>query len=89
MIARPLDRPMPCRDTGSSLKNVSSTPAPLLRSRVFCAPNSGGLRTCVGRYPAMGVSGIRKDPDALTCVESTPTLFRVALSLGNVRRHHA
>lgn len=88
-MSRPLDRLSPCRDTGGSLKNVSSTPAPLLRSRVFCAPNSGGRRTCAGRYPAMGVSGIRKDPDALTCVESTPTLFRVALSLGNVRRHHA
>ena len=75
MIARPLDHSHACWDTGRSLKNVSSTPAPLLRSRVFCAPDSGGSRSCAGRYPVMGVSGIRKDPDALTCVESTPTPF--------------
>jgi hypothetical protein len=31
----------------------------------------------------MGVSGIRKDPDALVCVESTPTPFRVVLDLEN------
>ncbi len=64
-------------DTARSLKNVSSTPAPMLRSRVFCAPISGGSRSRAGRYRSMGVSGIRKDPDALTCVESTPTPFRV------------
>lgn len=64
-------------DTARSLKNTSSTPAPLLRSRVFCAPVSGGSRSCAGRCRSMGVSGIRKDPDALVCVESTPTPFRV------------
>lgn len=85
----PLTRP-PCRpDNHLSLKNKGSTPALMLRSRIFYVPHS------VSRAPArlarsMGsVSGIRKDPDALRCVESTPTPFRVALSLGNVRRHHA
>lgn len=61
-------------DTTGSLKNVSSTPALLLRSRFFYAPHS------MSRAPArpirsLGVSGSRKAPDALTCVESTPTPF--------------
>lgn len=67
----PLTRP-PCRpENDRSLKNTSSTPALLLRSRLFYAPHS------VSRAPArlarsMGpVSGIRKDPDALVCVESS------------------
>lgn len=34
----------------------------------------------------MGVSGIRKDPDALLRVESTPTPFRVVSNLKSNRR---
>ncbi len=64
-------------DTARSLKSIGSTPAPLLRSRFFCAPISGGSRSCAGRTPSMGVSGIRKDPDAPIRVESTPTPFQV------------
>ena len=83
----PLTR-SPCRpDNGRSLKNISSTPALMLRSRIFYTPHS------VSRAPArlarsLGVSGIRKDPDALMCVESTPTPFRVVLNLENIRRPH-
>ena len=75
-----LTRPQPCGDTGRSLKNTSSTPAPLLRSRVFCTPHSA-RRASARRARSMGVSGIRKDPDALVCVESTPTPFRVVVSI--------
>lgn len=85
-VNRPLTRRPRGGDTARSLKSNSSTPAPLLRSRVFCAPISGGSRSCAGRYRSMGVSGIRKDPDALLRVESTPTPFRVVLNLKSNRR---
>jgi len=74
----------PAQNRGS-LRNVSSTPAPMLKSRIFCAPHSA-RRASARLARSMGVSGIRKDPDALTCVESTPTPFRVVLNLRNVRR---
>lgn len=61
-------------DTQVSLKNVSSTPAPMLRSRFFYAPHSMGC-ALAQFIRSLGVSGIREDPDALTCVESTPTPF--------------
>ena len=78
-----LDRPTPCGHTGCSLKSTSSTPAPLLRSRFFCTPHSA-RRASARRARSMGVSGIRKDPDALVRVESTPTPFRVVFSLSKV-----
>ena len=67
-LTRPALRP----DNGRSLKNTSSTPANSLQGRIFYAPHS------VSRAPArltrsLGVSGSRKAPDALMCVESTPT----------------
>ena len=88
MIARPLDHDRACRDTGGSLKNKGSTPAFVLRSRFFYAPHS------VSCAPArlarsLGVSGIRKDPDAPLCVESTPTPFRVVFNLRKQRRLYA
>ena len=87
MIARPLDHSHACWDTGRSLKNTSSTPAPCCEAGFF-VPSFRPLATA-GRARSLGVSGIREDPDALVCVESTPTPFRVAFSLGNLRRHHA
>ena len=78
----------PCRpDNGRSLKNVSSTPALLLQKPVFLCPHSA-RRASARPARSMGVSGIRKDPDAPKCVESTPTLFRVVLNLENLRIHH-
>ena len=78
----PLTRRPARPDNGRSLKNTSSTPAFLLRSRVSFAPHSA--RRASARPPrSMGVSGIRKDPDALVCVESTPTPFRVVRNLKN------
>lgn len=89
-MTAPIDLPLTRRprggDTARSLKSNSSTPAPLLRSRFFYAPYSGGTRSYAGCYPSMGVSGIRKDPDALLRVESTPTPFRVVLNLKSNRR---
>lgn len=72
-------------ETADSLKSTSSTPANSLQGRIFYAPHS------VSRAPArlarsLGVSGIRKDPDALVRVESTPTPFRVVLNLKSTRR---
>ena len=82
-----LTRP-PCRpDNDRSLKNTSSTPALMLRSRFFYAPHSVS-RAVARLVRSLGVSGIREDPDALVCVESTPTLFRVVLNLENTRSHH-
>jgi hypothetical protein len=80
----------PCaalRDTAGSLKNVSSTPAPCCEAGFFVP--SFRRRAPARLARSMGVSGIRKDPDALTCVESTPTRFSVVFNLKNVRRHHA
>ena len=83
----PLTRP-PCRpDNGRSLKNTSSTPALMLRSRIFYAPHSVS-RALARLARSLGVSGSRKAPDALVCVESTPTPFRVVLNLENTRSHH-
>lgn len=83
-LTRPRQRP----DNERSLKNVSSTPAPTLQGRFFYAPHSA--RRARARVAwSLGVSGIRKDPDALTCVESTPAPFRVVLDLENVRRQYA
>ena len=69
------------RHTQGSLKNVSSTPAPLLQRPVFLRPHSGGSCICTGCYPIMGESGSRKAPDALTCVESSPTRYTVDLHI--------
>ena len=84
----PLTRPTTLADNDGSLKSISSIPAPLLQKPVFLCPHS------VSRAPArlarsLGVSGIRKDPDALRCVESTPTPIRVVLNLENLRRLYA
>ena len=84
----PLTRPTTLTDNDSSLKNVSSTPAHLLRSRFFYAPHSVS-RALARLARSLGVSGIRKDPDALTCVESTPTPLRVVSQSRNVRRLYA
>lgn len=84
-LTKPIARP----DNGRSLKNKGSTPAHLLRSRVFCAPYSGGSRFHAGRYPSMGVSGSRKAPDVPLYVESTPTPFRVVINLKKQRRLYA
>ena len=77
-----LTRPQSCGDTGRSLKSKQH-PAPLLRSRFFCTPHSA-RRAFARRARSMGVSGIRKDPDALRCVENTPTRFQVVISLKNL-----
>ena len=69
-----LTRPHACGDTYRSLKNTSSTPALLLRSRVFYVPHSA-RRASARLARSMGVSGIRKNPVALVCDESTPTHF--------------
>lgn len=79
--------PPPARlHNGRSLK-LKQHPGALLRSRVFCAPHS--VRRASAR-PArsMGVSGIRKDPDALQCVENTPTPFRVVLQISKTEGGH-
>ena len=84
----PLTRP-PCRpDNGRSLKNVSSTPALLLQKPVFLCPHSARRASARPAW-SLGVSGIREDPDALRCVESTPTLFRVVTQSQNLRRLYA
>lgn len=75
-------------DTAVSLKSTSSTPAPMLRSRFFYAPHSVS-RAHARLTRSLGVSGIRKDPDALVRVESTPTPFRVVLNLKSTRRLYA
>ena len=74
-----LTHPHTCGDTGRSLKDKQH-PGALLRSRAFCTPHSA-RRASARPARSMGVSGIRKDPDALVCVENTPTPFRVVLSL--------
>ena len=84
----PLTRPHVSGDTRRSLKNLSSTPALMLRSRIFYAPHSA-RRASARPARSMGVSGIREDPDALRCVESTPTLFRVVTQSQNLRRLYA
>lgn len=83
-----LTRPHVSGDTGRSLKSTSSTPAHLLRSRVFCTPHSA-RRASARPARSMGVSGIRKDPVALVRDESTPTPFRVVLNLESTRRLYA
>lgn len=84
----PLTRPHTCGDTARSLKNTSSTPALLLRSRVFYVPHSARRASArLARF--MGVSGIRKNPVALVCDESTPAPFRVDRNLKNTRRLYA
>lgn len=87
MRSRDLTRPAPCGDTGRSLKNVSSTPAPCCEAGFFVPTFRPRASARAAR--SMGVSGIRKDPDALTCVESTPTPIRVVFDLANVRRLYA
>ena len=78
----------PCRpDNGRSLKNLGSTPALLLQKPVFLCPHSA-RRASARPARSRGVSGIREDPDAPKCVESTPTLFRVVLNLENLGGHH-
>lgn len=84
----PLTRRPRTPDNARSLKKISSTPAPSLRSRVFYAPHSGGLRTCAGRWLSMEVSGSRKAPDALICVESTSTLFLGGFSISKKSGGH-
>ena len=75
-----LTRPALRSDNDRSLKNISSTPANSLQGRIFYAPHSVS-RALARLTRSLGVSGIRKDPDALMCVESTPTPFRVVLNL--------
>ena len=82
MMRAHLTRPHPCGDTGRSLKNRQH-PGTLAASRVFCTPHSAS-RASARPARSMGVSGIRKDPDALMCVESTPTPFRVVLNLKKI-----
>lgn len=80
----------PCtalRDTAGSLKSTSSTPAPCCEAGFFMP--SFRRRASARLTRSMGVSGIRKDPDALVRVESTPTRFLVVLNLESTRRHHA
>ena len=78
----------PCRhDNDRSLKNLGSTPALLLKKPVFLCPHSARRASARPAW-SMGVSGSRKAPDALVCVESTPTPFRVVLNLENTRSHH-
>ena len=74
-------------DTTGSLKSTSSTPAHSLQGRFFCAPHSA-RRASARPARSLGVSGIRKDPDALVRVESTPTPFRVVLNLKVQGGHH-
>lgn len=81
----PLTRPPRRPDNGRSLKNLSSTPANSLQGRIFYAPHSVS-RASARLTWSLGVSGSRKAPDALRCVESTPTPFRVVLNLENLRR---
>ena len=80
VMRNPLTRPFRPAQNQGSLRKLSSTPANLLRSRDFYAPHSA-RRASARLARSMGVSGIRKDPDALSCVESTPTPFRVAFNL--------
>lgn len=87
MIGHHLTRYRAYGDTAGSLKNVSSTPAPCCEAGFFVP--SFRRRAPARLTRSMGVSGIRKDPDALTCVESTPTRFSVVIDLKNVRRRHA
>lgn len=69
-------------ENGRSLKDKQH-PGTLLRSRVSFAPHSA--RRASARPPrSMGVSGICKDPDALICVESTPTPFQVVRNLKKI-----
>ena len=75
-------------DTERSLKSTSSTPANSLQGRIFFAPHSVS-RALARLVRSLGVSGIRKDPDALVRVESTPTPFRVVLNLESTRRLYA
>ena len=81
-----LDLFRPRRYARGSLKNVSSNPASSVKPDFLC-PHSGTMLHCI-RLSIMGESGIRKDPDALTCVESSPTLTG-GFNLIKVRRHHA
>lgn len=83
----PLTRRTRTPDNARSLKSKGSTPASSLRSRIFFAPHSGGMRTRAGCWPSMGVSGSRKAPDAPLRVESTPTPFRVVLNLESKGGH--
>lgn len=76
-----------CRDTAGSLKSTSSTPAPCCEAGFFVP--SFRRRAPARLTRSMGVSGIRKDPDAPIRVESTPTRFSVVLNLESTRRHHA
>ena len=78
-----LTRPALRSDNGRSLKNLSSTPANSLQGRIFYAPHSLS-RASARLARSLGVSGIGNDPDALTCVESTPTPFQVILDLKNL-----
>ena len=79
----PLTRPRQRPDNERSLKNLGSTPANSLQGRIFYAPHS--MRRALARLTrSLGVSGIRKDPDAPKCVESTPTPFQVVLDLKNL-----
>ena len=70
----PLTRPTKPAENDGSLKNLGSTPANSLQGRIFYAPHSVS-RACARLARSLGVSGIRKDPDAPKCVESTPTPF--------------
>ena len=83
-----LTRPALRSDNDRSLKNISSTPANSLQGRIFYAPHSVS-RALARLARSLGVSGIRKDPDAPICVESTPTPFRVVLNLESTRRLYA
>lgn len=70
-------------DNGRSLESIGSTPATSLRSRFFCSPHYARCAPARLRR-SMGVSGIRKDPDAPIRVESTPTPFLVVLNLESI-----
>ena len=77
----------PLADTERSLKNLGSTPANSLQGRIFYAPHSVS-RALARLARSLGVSGIRKDPDAPKCVESTPTPFGW-FSISKLRRLYA
>ena len=77
-----LTRPHTYGDTGRSLKDKQH-PAILLRSRFFYAPHSA-CRASARPARSLGVSGSCKAPDALICVENTPTPLRVDFSLEKI-----
>jgi hypothetical protein len=87
MINCPLTRRRACGDTAGSLKSIGSTPA-LCCEAGFFVP-SFRRRAPVRLARSMGVSGIRKDPDAPIRVESTPTRFSVVSQSQKYWRHHA